>query len=378
MHLAIDPVNKRQYPYQVNGSKKPTLEVAPRSGSNLDVRPSPHCAAPYGPSGGVGAVLAAVQRKMDMLIDHSLAPATRKTYDSAVNQFLNFTKTLGLTRSQSLPCSDQLLCLFLSSGAGQRGSSYAKALVSGIRSWHVRNGYNWTPSLRLQLVIRGLDSLRLRNRGNKKARLPVTPRMVHILVEAWRKGSNKEKCALACALTAWFGQLRLGEILPSNAREIDLSRLPKRSDWQIIGNLNKSSKLHLPWTKTQRWDGDVVHLVEQNRHFNATQAIKRHLNSSQLNMREPLCAYLEGTHTVIMNKKVFMHMCNEIWSHHGFDRYTGHSFRIGGTTMLLRAGVEPDVVKKMGRWKSDAFVAYWRELDAIFTHHAANLEAEEW
>lgn len=226
-------------------------------------------------------MLAAVQRKMDMLIDHSLAPATRKT------------------RSQSLPCSDQLLCLFLSSGAGQRGSSYAKALVSGIRSWHVRNGYNWTPSLRLQLVIRGLDSLRLRNRGNKKARLPVTPRMVHILVEAWRKGSNKEKCALACALTAWFGQLRLGEILPSNAREIDLSRLPKRSDWQIIGNLNKSSKLHLPWTKTQRWDGDVVHLVEQNRHFNATQAIKRHLNSSQLNMREPLCAYLEGTHTWI-------------------------------------------------------------------------------
>jgi hypothetical protein len=139
----------------------------------------------------------------------------------------------------------------------------------------------------------------------------------------------------------------------------------------------KSSKLHLPWTKTQRWDGDVVHLVEQSKRFNATQAIKRHLNSSQLDPADPLCAYKEGDCAVVIDKKDFMLMCNGIWSQHGFDRYTGPSFRIGGTTMLLRSGVEPGVVKKMGRWESDAFILYWRDLESIFSHHAANLKAEE-
>ena len=37
-----------------------------------------------------------------------------------------------------------------------------------------------------------------------------------------------------------------------------------------------------------------------------------------------------------------------------------HSFRIGGATAAFKAGLSPDVIKKLGRWKSDAYQKYIR------------------
>lgn len=42
-----------------------------------------------------------------------------------------------------------------------------------------------------------------------------------------------------------------------------------------------------------------------------------------------------------------------------------HAFRIGGATELLLQGVPPDVVATQGRWKSQAFLDYWRQINSI-------------
>ena len=46
--------------------------------------------------------------------------------------------------------------------------------------------------------------------------------------------------------------------------------------------------------------------------------------------------------------------------------YAGHSFRRGGATALLLAGVPADVVQAHGRWSSEAFRLY---LDTVHSHH---------
>jgi hypothetical protein len=68
-----------------------------------------------------------------------------------------------------------------------------------------------------------------------------------------------------------------------------------------------------------------------------------------------------------------MLMANTIWKSHGWPPLSGHSFRIGGTTTYLCAGVDPKVVKKMGCWTSDAFLLYWRNTEEIFASHTSNL-----
>jgi hypothetical protein len=45
-------------------------------------------------------------------------------------------------------------------------------------------------------------------------------------------------------------------------------------------------------------------------------------------------------------------------------QYSGHSFRAGGATDLFTARVPYNIIKKFGRWKSDAAMKYYRdELD---------------
>jgi integrase len=44
-------------------------------------------------------------------------------------------------------------------------------------------------------------------------------------------------------------------------------------------------------------------------------------------------------------------------------RYAGHSFRRGGATAMLLAGVHPSVIQRHGRWQSDTWRRYIDTLD---------------
>ena len=40
--------------------------------------------------------------------------------------------------------------------------------------------------------------------------------------------------------------------------------------------------------------------------------------------------------------------------------YAGHSFRIGAATTAIAGGIPVDVIKTLGRWKSQAYQLYVR------------------
>ncbi|KIO05460.1 hypothetical protein M404DRAFT_141343 [Pisolithus tinctorius Marx 270] len=66
-----------------------------------------------------------------------------------------------------------------------------------------------------------------------------------------------------------------------------------------------------------------------------------------------------------MTRPWFLNRCNQIWVSAGFPDMPGHAFRIGGATELLLQGVPPDVVATQGRWKSQAFLDYWHQINSI-------------
>ncbi|KAJ4470777.1 hypothetical protein J3R30DRAFT_3530312 [Lentinula aciculospora] len=53
-----------------------------------------------------------------------------------------------------------------------------------------------------------------------------------------------------------------------------------------------------------------------------------------------------------MTKKMLMSNHNTVWICSWNPLYTGHSLRIGGTTHYLNKGVPPNVVKSLGRYRS--------------------------
>ena len=73
-----------------------------------------------------------------------------------------------------------------------------------------------------------------------------------------------------------------------------------------------------------------------------------------------------------MVKRSVTDRCNEIWIKHGLQGPTGHSFRIGGTTHHLTWGTDVKIVRRLGRWTSDAFYIYWQNMQAIIPLHISN------
>ncbi len=66
-----------------------------------------------------------------------------------------------------------------------------------------------------------------------------------------------------------------------------------------------------------------------------------------------------------MVKDWFLQCCCKIWSSLDLDFVYGHSFRPGGATELLLAGVVPETVAKVGHWSSLAFLTYWQKLESL-------------
>jgi hypothetical protein len=134
-----------------------------------------------------------------------------------------------------------------------------------------------------------------------------------------------------------------------------------------------ASQISLPWTKTTGYKGAHIYLMRQFQPLDPTEAIISHFSSSRLPVDALIAEFVEDGLVKVMDKEIFMAMCNTIWSKEGHPRITGHSFRIGGTTALLRSGINIQVVKKMGRWSSDAYLRYWRNVQELFADHATNV-----
>jgi hypothetical protein len=98
-----------------------------------------------------------------------------------------------------------------------------------------------------------------------------------------------------------------------------------------------------------------------------------HLSLNKIPPELPLFSFHSPQGIRCLTKRKLLARCNEIWSAAGIPTASGHSFRIGGTTELLLAGVSPSVVQSLGRWSSDAFLRYWRSLELIAPLHIENL-----
>ncbi|KAF8754806.1 Glycosyltransferase family 28 N-terminal domain [Rhizoctonia solani] len=135
--------------------------------------------------------------------------------------------------------------------------------------------------------------------------------------------------------------------------------------------------IHLPRTKTSQAVGEVIHLTSQRDGLSPIAAIAAHLRiNSGIPSSHHAFAYTSNDGPIrCLTREDFLARCNKIWTASGFSSFSGHSFRIGGTHAYLSSGVPSDVVKKMGRWSSDAFLKYWRNVDLLIELHAKDIMA---
>jgi hypothetical protein len=178
----------------------------------------------------------------------------------------------------------------------------------------------------------------------------------------------------ALATAAFWACRRLGELTVPSAMEFDPKfHITRGAAMRIITAHNgiSATTLTLPWTKSTRERGALLTLTGRDDELCAQKALANHLQvNADLPPDAPFFAYRANdsawAHPI---KDHFLRRCHNIWTSAKLLRVHGHSFRIGGSTELLLAGVPCDVVAALGGWTSLAFLLYWRKLEHIIPQH---------
>ena len=310
-----------------------------------------------------------VTDNMDKAVQHAWKKSTLNKYYYGVRCFLAFCNTENIPQTFRLPASKYLLCAFAASTISERSGSTISNDLSAIRAWHIFHNAPWKGSTRLQYTIKGAKNM-TPSSSQLPQRPPVSHEMLIILSKELDMTDPEDACVYACATTAVYGQARLGELLCRTQSTHDPSSHPSRRDLQMPNTACGSRGLHLPDTKTTGKCGADIHICSQSDATCPNDALNNHLRINSPPSRYPLFCYRDKGGYIALTKNRLLRRCNSIWSKYGLCTFTGHSFRIGGTTMLLLRGVDPLIVKAMGRWSSDTFLCYWRSLEYLAPLHA--------
>ena len=301
------------------------------------------------------------------------ATSTFKRYAGVVDQFIRFCDMEGIPDHLRFPADEFVLCAFAASSVRRHSVTTPRNRLAALKAWHIIHNMEWKGSLRLRYVLNGVHNL-APDSTRCVPRLPVNAIMISQLVQRLDPNSPVDVAVAAGAATAFWGQGRLGELLPPNLSPSSIIHLPTRSDFKRSLRNPHSCILRLPRTKTHPHGQEIV-LVDQHAAIDPISLLKRHLWINNIPNDAYIFSFRTDTGLRPLTKSVFLRRCNEIWHPLGYPKTTGHCFRIGGTTELLVAGTPPDVVKAMGRWSSDSFMRYWRALDDIAPKYVRHLHS---
>ncbi|EJD41179.1 hypothetical protein AURDEDRAFT_27159, partial [Auricularia subglabra TFB-10046 SS5] len=186
--------------------------------------------------------------------DAALADGTKANYTRAMARFREWAATERVDVGE-LPIAEPILCAYAASFAGFLSGGAVRGAMAGIRYAHDAAGRQWAGSPRLARILDAVSRLAPAS-SSRDARPPVTLAMVDEALVKLRADKGFDQCVAAALLVAFWGQLRLGEVL-SQTRAYDFSKLPARKHLVLRhdagGKLDqKTTALWLPSTKTAR------------------------------------------------------------------------------------------------------------------------------
>ena len=165
-------------------------------------------------------------------------------------------------------------------------------------------------------------------------------------------------------LLAWWGSFRIGELLPKHKNEFNTDNVFLASDL-TFSESSVSCWIRRPKVPKSPF-GDTVEVWEvPNRpDLDPILALKCYLNYRKIQFGDakalPLFLHEDGS---ILSKTEFNKDLSELLAIYpelktNHDKWSGHSFRSGISTLISTLGYADEDIKSWGRWASDAFMVY--------------------
>lgn len=206
-------------------------------------------------------------------------------------------------------------------------------------------------------------------------RPPATTTMLRALKSTLNLSDPFDACIWAMSCCAFFGLMCFGEVSVSSCAAFNGTKDLKCSNAILAtdNNGHPYARLCLPAAKTSGpGETQDVFLVEELG-LCPLDALKNLATIVPALPSDPLFLWRDHYgHVCPMIRDTALTRINAILAARGWGNAFGHSFRIGGASFYLAAGVNPEIVWLHGRWKSLAYKAYIWAFEQIASVHLAN------
>jgi hypothetical protein len=219
-----------------------------------------------------------------------------------------------------------------------------------------------------------------------KPKLPITTAMLRSMQVHLRLDHRRDCLVWAMMWTATAGLLRISEFTTNP--HADSERTLRMCHLRLVDGQHKShspaqlasttpqpviryASLRLEASKTDPLRLGVDVIISSPAAVAALCSYTRFCTAHQLSSATPLFHFSNG---VAVHRQWFMKQVDVLLRRiqHDPRLYSSHSFRKGGAVSLQEEGVEDSLIRRTGRWKSDAFNLYVRHptLDSLVESNA--------
>lgn len=221
---------------------------------------------------------------------------------------------------------------------------------------------------RIKLLLRGAGTL-VPATSLRPSKEPVTVDILHLLVSQLDPEDPFDVAFCFAMLAAFWCVARLGEFLTSQQTVFDPALHPSGSSITLVVDRtgHEVHNIHAPFTKSAGSAGEDMSFAAQDPPICAKAAYDRHLRINVPLAHEHLFSYTRinartrVSQRLCLTRNAFLRRLNSAAKSANIPVSTGHGFCVGGTLEYLLRGVPFEVVKTLGRWKSNAFQLYLRK-----------------
>ncbi len=303
------------------------------------------------------------------MINASYSTATWRIHQSALNCYIVFCRTSGI--ELNWPIKIEVVNVFTNWALTSKKlkastvESYLKSLslIHKLKGFPIDDCLNYVNTL----LLKGAKNLEVYSKSHSRKNvmtLPLLKILGHgIATSNWSVFMKQTFWTVACL--AFFGSLRMGEIIASKVDNFDPGTI---LSWKDVKVREKSLLIHIKSPKSRNRGGDFVDIFEfaghgccpvkafkvfekmvRERGFYSETAPVFRLENGKLFTK----TFFNQTVAGILNKRRFKNLDVNI---------TGHSFRAAIPAMLARfpelsSGEE---IMGWGRWGSKAYLSYTR------------------
>ena len=301
------------------------------------------------------------EAQLDAEISHfrslTYAESTKKSYSCHRRQYIQFCSEMGY---RAVPVTQETLLRYTVFLARRLTVASVRKYLNVVRLLHLEHGFpnplreNWF----LDTLLKGVS----REKGlSVKRKLPISPEILLKIKSLLNFNLILDSMFWAACTTAFFGFFRKSNLFPPSATKFDNTKHLCRSDFSLF---HWGLLLNIRWSKTiqfkERTFQAPLPLLKYHPLCPVAAVVHAFALTPLANSEGP--AFLkEGPRGLVpISPELFVKILRGLLTHLGLaaHEFSGHSFRRGSASWAIQQGIPGEIIKILGDWKSDAYLAY--------------------